>query len=270
MKFDSKTQLYGILGDPIGHTLSPVMHNAAFAAVNYPGVYFAFEVKDLAGALTGAKALNLKGLSITIPYKVKALNLVDKLDETARRIGALNTIINRNGNLYGFNSDSPGAMAALAEKTAIKDKNVAIIGAGGAARALAYGIKSRGGALSIYNRSLPKARQLASELDASYFPLSEFGNKQCDILINTTSVGMTPNYDDMPVAPQTLNKNMVVMDIIYNPLKTALLKAADKIGCVIVDGVSMFIYQGALQFEMWTHTKAPVDIMRETVLKALK
>lgn len=270
MKIDSKTQLYGILGDPIGHSLSPVMHNAAFAAVNYPGVYLAFEVNDLAEALTGAKALNLKGLSITIPHKVKALNLVDKLDETARRIGALNTIINRNGNLYGFNSDSPGAMAALAEKTAIKDKNVAIIGAGGAARALAYGVKSKGGILTIYNRSLPKARQLASEVEVSFLPLMEFGNKPCDILINTTSVGMTPNYNDIPVELQTLNKNMIVMDIVYNPLKTALLKAADKIGCMTVDGVSMFVYQGALQFEMWTGIKAPVDIMRKTVLKALK
>ncbi|MCP4350416.1 MAG: shikimate dehydrogenase [Desulfobacterales bacterium] len=266
---DSQTSLFGVFGDPVSHSLSPVMHNSAFADIGYNGVYLAFRVKDIGPAVSGIKALNIKGVSITIPHKVTVMEHLDELDDMAVKIGAVNTITNRDGILAGHNSDCLGAIAALSEKTGIRDKDVAIIGAGGAARAIGFGILSKGGRVTIVNRSADKGEKLAKALGSDFCPLSELDKLKCRILINTTPLGMVPDIETTPVQKKKLEKNMVVMDIVYNPLKTQLLKDAEEMGCVVIDGVSMFVYQGAFQFELWTGKKAPVDVMKKVVLDAL-
>lgn len=267
---DSNTRLYAVLGDPVTHSLSPVMHNAAFRQTGHNGVYVAFHVTDLPEAVAGIRALNIRGCSVTLPHKVAVMDLLDHVDSMARRIGAVNTIVNQEGRLLGFNSDCPGAMAALLEKTPVIRRQVAVLGAGGAARALAHGVKAHGGRLTIVNRSEDKGRRLASELKSDFCPLVDFSGVGFDILVNTTSVGMTPSSDQMPVSHACLRPAMTVMDIVYNPLETRLLTAARSAGCTVVDGVAMFVNQGAVQFERWTGKKAPVQLMKKTVLDTLK
>ena len=266
---NSNTAIYAVLGDPISHCLSPVMHNSAFSHVNYNGVYLAFRVKEIGKAISGIRALGIKGAGITIPHKVAVMEFLDEIDDTAGKIGAVNTIVNRHGKITGYNFDTIGAVKAVKEKTGIKDKAVAILGAGGAARAVGYGIITEGGRLTILNRTKSKGEKLAADLDSEFCSLEDFKRVKCDILINTTSVGMEPNLKGMPVEKEHLNKGMIVMDIVYNPLRTRLLKVAEDMGCTTIDGVSMFVFQGAGQFELWTGKKAPVDLMRKTVLKAL-
>lgn len=270
LNLDAKTHLFCVLGDPVGHSLSPIMHNAAFAQAGYNGVYTAFQVKDLPNALAGIRALSIHGCSVTIPHKVAVIDLLDEVDPMARRIGAVNTIVNIGGRLSGFNSDSPGAMAALLERTPIAHRRVAVVGAGGAARALAHGIAEQGGHLTIVNRSADKGLLLANALAVDFCPLADFSGVGFDILVNTTSVGMAPEIDQMPIGHACLRPGLTVMDIVYNPLETRLLKAAREAGCTVVDGVAMFVHQGACQFERWTGQKAPVQLMKRTVLAALK
>lgn len=269
LNITTKTSLYCVLGDPVSHSLSPLMHNAAFDAIGYNGVYLAFGVKDLAGALAGIRALGIRGASVTIPHKIEVMDYLDEIDGQARAIGAVNTVVNRNGHLFGYNSDCLGAIHALKDKTGIKDKAVVIAGAGGAARAIAFGILAEGGTLIILNQIREEGEALARDLGVRYSPLSEYRRHPCDIFINATPVGMTPHVEAMPVEPDYLDPSMTVMDIVYNPLKTRLLVEAEKAGCRCVDGVSMFVYQGASQFEAWTGETAPVDLMRQVVLTAL-
>ena len=262
--------LFAVIGNPVSHSLSPTMHNCAFAATGYNGLYLPLEIGDIHSAVSGLKALNFGGASITIPHKVSVIELLDELDDMALKIKAVNTVVNKDGLLLGYNTDCSGAIMALSNITPITDREVAIIGAGGAARAIGYGVKARKGRITILNRSKPKGEKLARDLDAAFIPLAEVTRLNCNILVNTTSVGMTPHMDDMCVPTDVLDKNMVVMDIVYNPLKTKLLREAEKIGCTIIDGLSMFIYQGAGQFELWTGLEAPVEMMRLAVLAALK
>jgi len=266
---NSDTVLFAVLGDPVSQSLSPVMHNTALSEVGYNGVYHAFKVKDIGEAVSGIKALGIRGASITIPHKVSVIEFLDELDDTAEKIGAVNTVINRHGVLTGYNSDCLGAIKAILEKTAIKDKNVVIIGAGGAARAIGFGIISQGGRITVLNRTAEKGERLARHLGAEFQPISNLKKTGCQILINTTPVGMIPDTNVMPVQREDLDRTMVVMDVVYNPLKTRLLKEAENIGCRTVDGVSMFVYQGAFQFELWTGKRAPVEVMKKVVLKAL-
>lgn len=269
MRINSDTILFAVLGDPVSHSLGPLMHNTAFSELGYNGVYLAFRVKDIGKAVVGIKALGIKGASITIPHKVSVMDFLDELDDTAKKIGAVNTIINRKGVLTGYNSDGIGVVKALIEKTTIKDKHVVILGAGGAARAIGFAIISEGGRVTVINRTPFKGEELARDLGADFQPLSKLNKTACHILINTTPVGMMPDIDAMPVRKQDLDKTMVVMDVVYNPLKTRLLRAAENIGCQTIDGVSMFVYQGAFQLELWTGMKAPVDVMKKAVLIAL-
>ena len=266
---NSDTSLFAVLGDPVSHSLSPVMHNRAFANAGYNGVYLAFRVKNIGKAVSGIKAFDIKGASITIPHKISVIKFLDELDDTAEKMGAVNTVVNRQGVLTGYNSDSLGAVEALLEKTAIKDKDVVILGAGGAARAIGFGIISQGGRVTIVNRTAAKGEELARDLRSEFQPLSDLKKEKYQILINTTPVGMIPDNYAMPVRKEHLEKSIVVMDVVYNPLKTRLLMEAENIGCVTIDGVSMFVYQGAFQFELWTGMKAPVDVMKKAVLNEL-
>jgi shikimate dehydrogenase len=269
MIFNANTSVYAVFGYPVSHSLSPVMHNSAFEYTGYNGVYLAFGVRDIKDAITSARSLGMKGASITIPHKLEAVRYLDEIDGTALKIGAVNTIINNKGLLKGYNSDGIGAVEALSEKTLIRGKSIAVLGAGGAARAIGFCIKEKGGKITVVNRSRETGERLADILCAEYRPLHDIGKIKFDIIVNTTPVGMTPQKYEMPVEGRYLEKGMVVMDIVYNSLKTLLLQEAEKAGCITINGVAMFVYQGAFQFELWTGIKAPVDVMKKAVLDAL-
>ena len=266
---DTGTLLYGLIGDPVSHSLGPLIHNRAFAEIGHNGVYLAFRVTDLPAAVDGVRAMGIRGVSVTIPHKVAVMDLLDTVDPAARAIGAVNTLVNRNGRIEGFNTDGAGAVAALAEKTAIRGKTVWMIGAGGAARAVGFGVGAEGGRLTVVNRSRQKGERLAAELDAGFRPLADIRRLDCDILINATAVGMTPDTGGIPVAPEAIAPGTVVMDIVYNPINTRLLDTARAKGCTIVDGAAMFVHQAAAQFQLWTGRTAPIDVMDRTVRAAL-
>lgn len=262
--------IYAVFGDPVGHSLSPVMHNSALTQTGLDGYYLAFRVKDIAAAVSGIRGLGIRGVSITIPHKVSVIKYIDKMDDLAAEIGAVNTVVNHQGVLHGYNSDCSGAIKALTEKTTIKGKKVAVVGAGGGARAVGFGVKQEGGRLTIINRTEEKGEKLADDLGCEFRSLSEVKQLSYDIIINATSAGMTPDENSVPLNTHLLEREMVVMDMVYNPLKTRFLEKAQKFGCIIVDGVSMLVHQGAVQFELWTGRKAPVDVMRKVVLDELK
>ncbi|MBF0211698.1 MAG: shikimate dehydrogenase [Desulfamplus sp.] len=275
------TKLYAIFGKPVSHSISPLIHNMLLNEFGIDAVYLAFEISDIKKGVEAIRTLGIKGASITIPFKEDIIKYLDEIDDTAIKIGAVNTVINKNGHLWGCNTDCDGATKPLKEAAgSLKGKQVYIIGAGGAARAVAFGVKKELGKLIIVNRSKDKGQSLAKEVEAEFLPLELFNGSThlsssrdrdypIDIIINTTSVGMNPNIDESPVNPAIFNKNMVVMDIVYNPLKTKMLKDAQNSGCKIVDGLSMFIYQGAAQFELFTGIKAPHQLMRDIALTQL-
>jgi len=269
MKIDAQTSLYAVFGNPVGHSLSPVMHNAAFAETGLNSVYLAFRVMDIAAAMAAVRVIGIRGVSVTIPHKIAVMNLLDEIDDQARRIGAVNTVVNREGRLRGSNSDGQGAVRALLKKTAIQGADIAIVGAGGAARAIGFSMVENGGRVTIINRSIQAGVSLAENLGAGFKPLAGLKHIPADILINTTPVGMHPQTGDLPLSPELLRKEMLVMDIVYNPVQTALLKHAQRRGCRTVDGVDMFVYQGACQFKLWTGREAPVETMQRAVLTAL-
>jgi shikimate dehydrogenase len=197
------------------------------------------------------------------------MKYLDQVDSLAADIGAVNTIVNRRGVLHGYNSDCTGAIKALNQKTDISGKEVAVVGAGGGARAVGFGVKQEGGRLTIINRSRQKGEKLATDLNCEFKPLSEIKRLPYHIVVNATSAGMTPHDASVPVNTDLLESGIIVMDMVYNPLKTRFLAQAEKIGCTTVDGVAMFVNQGAVQFELWTGRKAPVDVMRRVVLDEL-
>jgi shikimate dehydrogenase len=245
------------------------MHNAAFKAAGIDGAYHAFKVTDVAAAINGIRALGILGVSVTIPHKVSVMKHLDDIDETARKIGAVNTILNRDGFLTGFNTDATGAVAALMEKTNVRQKRTLIVGAGGAARAVGFGLSEKGAQVVFCNRTEENAERLAGDLHAAFCSMEDIEKEAWDIIVNTTSVGMTPRTGEMPLPETILSPGLVVMDIVYNPVETMLLRKARETGCMTVDGVAMFIQQGVCQFEIWTGRNAPVTVMEETVRKAL-
>jgi shikimate dehydrogenase len=197
------------------------------------------------------------------------MELLDEMAGDAGKINAVNTVVNNKGRLSGYNTDGLGAVQALTEKAVIKDAEVAILGAGGAARAIGFGVVAEGGRVTIVNRSTAAGEKLADDLGGNFLPLSESHRIQCEVMVNATSVGMKPDIEAMPVPESILQKDMVVMDIVYNPLQTLLLKKAAEMGCITIDGVAMLVNQGAKQFELWTGREAPTEIMRMAVLAEL-
>ena len=262
------TKLYAIIGNPIEHSLSPLIHNAAFEHLRLNCVFLAFKVERLQEAIMGIRALGLKGVSVTVPHKVEVMDYLDEIEEVAGKIGAVNTIVNQEGRLLGYNTDWSGAIKALEEKVELKDKKAIVLGAGGAARAIAFGLKEKGANLTILNRTVIKAEKLASEIDCQSGGLELIESSNPDILVNTTSLGMHPKEDGMPVKKEFLN-DMLVFDIVYNPLKTRLIKEAEHNGCATIMGLEMFINQAALQFKLWTGKKAPLELMRKIVVEKL-
>ena len=269
MKVDQHTALYAVIGNPVRHSLSPALHNAAFSATGLNAVYLAFEAEEIEGCVKGIKAFSIKGASVTIPFKTAVVPYLNEMDPLASRIGSANTIVNENGRLKGYNTDALGALKALEEKIRLPGMTCIIIGAGGAARAIGFILKENGVAISIANRSRKRGERLALSLGCEFIPLDEIKGAKGDILIQTTPVGMYPHVDQCPVPEQMLKEGMVVMDIIYNPDKTKLLRAAKARGCTTISGVDMFIHQGAEQFRLWTGIDPPVAVMNHVVKEAL-
>jgi shikimate dehydrogenase len=270
MTIDRDTDVYGVIGYPLGHSLSPVMHNAAFSAKGLNAVYLAFETKEIEDALKGMRALGIKGMSVTIPHKSSVIPLLDHVDRLAESIGAVNTIVNDKDRLVGHNTDGLGALKALREKTEVSQKSCLIVGAGGAARAIGYMLKEQGVDLTLTNRSRGRGQDLADSLECPFIPLDKAEDIQVDLLIQTTSVGMHPHDEECLLSTNALKPGMVVMDIVYNPIETKLLSIAKTRGCVTINGLGMFIHQGVEQFKLWTGLDAPVTAMAGAVEQALR
>ena len=277
------TKICGVIGDPIEHTMSPVMHNAAFKEMGMDYVYVAFQVKKegLGEAIRGMRGLNIRGLNVTIPHKVAIIPLLDRLDHLAELIGAVNTVVNDNGVLTGYNTDAEGFLQALLERGIEPGgKNVVILGAGGASRAISFILAERGSSLVILNRTLDKAKECASRIGEVFQKEAkalEFDSEnlakaltEADILVNTTSVGMYPDTGETPVSSGLLQPGLIVVDIVYNPIKTRLLEETEAAGARTISGIDMFVWQGALAFEKWTGLKAPVELMKEEAVKVLE
>jgi len=249
---DAQTELYGLIGNPVRHSLSPIIHNGAFRRMGLNAVYLAFEVNDLEEAISGVRELGLRGVSVTLPFKTQILPYLDNIEGVAWKIRAVNTILNEGGRMTGHNTDWYGALQALETKVDLKGKRVILLGAGGAARAIGFGLKEKGCQVIIFNRSQNRAEVLAKELGCVHHPLSCFGEMDGDILVNATSVGMYPLNEESPIPKEILKEGMVVMDIVYRPLRTRLLREAEEQGCITIDGLEMLAHQGAAQLEIWT------------------
>jgi shikimate dehydrogenase len=269
IKVDQHTVLYGVIGNPVRHSLSPTLHNAAFSATGLNAVYLAFEPADIEACVRGIKTLGIKGTSVTIPFKTSVIPYLSDMDPLAKRIGAVNTIVNTNGGLRGYNTDALGALRALEEEINLVGKSCILVGAGGAARAIGFILKEKGVMLSVANRSRNTGEGLASSLGCNFIPLEDIEAARGDILIQTTPVGMWPHVDQCLVPERILKHGMVVMDIVYRPSETRLLRMAKKRGCTTINGLRMLIHQGAEQFRLWTGMNPPVAIMNTAVKEAL-
>jgi shikimate dehydrogenase len=270
MPINGATELYGIMGNPVHHSMSPAMHNAAFKHLDLNKAYVPFQVADVPAALAGIKALNIKGLSVTIPHKQTVIPFLDQIDPVAEKIGAVNTLKIDNGKIYGCNTDWLGANRAIEEFTGLAGKKVVLLGAGGAARAVGFGLVEAGAKLTLASRTPASGKELAAALNCPWSPLADSHKLSGDILINGTSVGMTPKVDVSPFPAPELHNFNIVMDIVYAPLKTRLLQEAETAGCQIINGLNMLLFQGVAQFELWTGQTAPVEIMRQQLQKAIK
>ena len=280
MKITGRTNVVGLIGNPVEHSFSPPMHNAAFRALNLDYVYVTFDVEpsNLKKSIEGAFSLNIKGLNVTIPHKIEVMKYLNDLDEIAQLIGAVNTIDFKN--LKGYNTDGIGAIKAIEEVESIKNKNVVIAGAGGASRAISFYIaKYDADKLTILNRNVSKAEKLSCDVsnsplidDVSFDSISQIESylDDADILIDTTPVGMDPHINDEPiVTAENMHEDLVVFDAVYNPNETVLIKQAIKAGARPVYGIKMLLYQGAESFKIWTGVDAPIDIMEDALRKTL-
>jgi shikimate dehydrogenase len=279
-----ETKLCGIIGDPVEHTMSPAMHNVAFEKLGLDYLYLPFRVRgeELGKAIDGMRALNIRGLNVTIPHKVSVIPFLDELDPLVEGIGAVNTIVNDDGVLTGYNTDATGFLQTLVEEgVEPSGKNVVILGAGGASRAISFILAEREANLVILNRllELDWAEELAGKISQIFkkeVEALELDEKnlarvleKADIVVNATSVGMHPKIDETPLPSKLLKPDLVVFDIVYNPIKTRLLLEAEAAGARTFSGLNMLVWQGALAFEKWTGRKAPVEAMRAEVIKGL-
>ncbi len=280
---DARTRVCAVIGDPVEHSLSPALHNAAFAEKGLNLVYLAFRVRNVKDAIAGVRGLGLQGLSVTIPHKTSVIPYLDALDPIAENIGAVNTVVvESDGRLVGHNTDGVGALRALqAAAVTLEGAKVLLIGSGGAARGIAFTLAQEAslGRLAIAGIEEAQLNKLAVDLRAKgkisveTLPANretyERSIPNAQILINASPIGMSPKSDATPVPPDLLLPTVTVFDIVYNPLKTRLLREAEAKGCRVVAGLEMFVWQAAAQFELWTKQQVPVDVMRQVVLDAL-
>ncbi|HEY2828035.1 MAG TPA: shikimate dehydrogenase [Pirellulales bacterium] len=280
-----ETALFGVIADPIGHSLSPLVHNTALRAAGINGVYVPFRVpaEHLDQFLTNAPQWGIRGLSVTIPHKEAVLKRLTKFDPAVKGIGAANTMVFEGSDVIGYNTDLHAAMDAVVRGMQVAQKGMTgqpdneplhgktalILGAGGAARAMAYGLKRHGANAVVCSRTLKRAQQLALAMGCDCIDWSNRHGISPDIVINCTPSGMHPNVDESPYDKGHLRSGMVVFDMVYNPENTLLIKEARAQGCQVVTGVEMFVRQAILQFKLFTGQEAPWDLMRDTLKRAI-
>lgn len=277
---DAQTKVCGIFGHPVGHSLSPEIHNAAFAELQLPYVYVAHDVSpgNVLRAMEGVRAMGYRGLSVTIPHKVTAMECVDEVDETAQIIGCINTVVNEGGQLHGSNSDGLGALTALRDAGADPEgSRTLILGSGGAARAIAVTISRAAPpeTLTLMGVDDDELKMLAEDVQRkgmSHVNVAKLAVdslrkelESADILLQCSPVGMHPHENESLVPPELLGEGLVVFDAVYNPRRTKLIQDAENAGCETVLGLEMFLGQAFVQFEIWTGKPAPRDVMRRIV-----
>jgi shikimate dehydrogenase len=272
---NGRTELYGVIGNPVRHSLSPAIHNGAFKRLGWNAVYLAFEIKNLEEALRGMRGFEVKGVSVTHPFKTKVIPFLDKVEGLAKKVKAVNTIVNRRGMLIGYNTDGKGALDALEVKMNLKGKRVVVLGAGGAARAIGFGLREKDCQLIIANRSQDRGEALSRELKCPFLPMSTLvrmkaGELEADVMINATSLGMYPGDRETPIPKRLLREGMAVMDIVYEPLETRFLREAKERGCLTINGLEMLVRQGAAQFEIWTGTRPDIAQIKKDLRRALE
>lgn len=281
MDIDARTQFCGVIGNPVGHSLSPAIHNAAFRKLGLNFVYLAWQVETIGDAIKGLRALgNFRGASVTIPHKVAAIPFLDRVEGTAQRIGAINTVVAEKGKLTGYNTDATGALRALKESgVELKGRRIVVLGSGGAARAIAFALaaESLADKLTLLGIEDLERTTLAQDVKSqATFAVEDFYLEEttlrrvlpdAQVLIHCTPVGMSPKADTTCVPASLFHRGLTVMDIVYNPLETKLLADAKRAGCRTIPGLEMFLNQAVTQFELWTNQLAPVDVMR-TVLES--
>ncbi len=269
-RLNRQTRVYGVIGNPIAHSLSPLLHNTAFVARNINAVYLPFQVKDLRDFLNSAVDFGLRGFSVTLPYKQAILKHLSDCEPLAAEIGAVNTVTVRNqGSLYGCNTDYVGVLRSLEKKLHLSRSRVLILGAGGSARAAAFALARSGAAVCICARRESAARKLARAVGGEVIPRRALRTASFDAILNATPVGMHPHAAISPLTPRELHCR-IVMDLIYRPERTQLLKLAAQKDIATVSGVEMFLAQGTAQWEIWMKRRAPEAAMRRAVLAALR
>jgi 3-dehydroquinate dehydratase/shikimate dehydrogenase len=260
-----KTRVFGVIGDPVAHSLSPVMHNRAFQALGINAVYLPFLVRDLRDFLRAARPLGLAGFSVTLPHKERILEHLDECEPLAARIGAVNTVVvRRNGKLFGMNTDFSGLLRALEKRVRLAGARVLLLGAGGVARAAAFGLAAAGAEVFITARRFAAGKNLARAAGGEAVARERVRGLRPDIIVNCTPVGMAPHDDQSPLEARELNARLV-FDTVYRPLETRLLRMAAARGIATQSGLEMFIAQGAAQFEVWTGSRAPERVMRRAI-----
>jgi 3-dehydroquinate dehydratase / shikimate dehydrogenase len=272
------TIITGVIGSPIGHSASPAMHNRAFAEVGLDAVYLPLEVQDLEAFVnrmvrpdTREIDWNLRGFSVTIPHKQSIIPLLDEVNDTAGRIGAVNTVVVDRGRLIGYNTDVQGAMEPLEQACRLKGESCGVIGAGGTARAVIFGLLERGARVTVFARNAKAADAVSKALGVAVSPIDSLESSEVSVVINTTPIGMRGHSEgSSPVPRAALQGRQVVYDLVYNPLETQLLIDARAAGCKTVRGIDMLIAQAAMQFELWTGIKPPIDEMRIAALSKIK
>jgi 3-dehydroquinate dehydratase/shikimate dehydrogenase len=266
---DAATRVYGVVGDPVGQSLSPAMMNAAMRRENVNGVYLALHAKTLKDLMACVRDIPIHGLSVTMPYKESIIQHLDNTDAHTTKIGACNTVVRaQDGKLYGFNTDTAGVVRPLERRLPIEKAKILVLGAGGAARAAVFGLKERGAEVYILNRTAGPAQKLARSARARTIKRADLKKLEFDVIINATPLGMG-NTKDSPLKEDEI-KARFVFDMVYDPVETRLLKMAKARGAVIIPGFEMFVHQAARQFEIWTGKPAPWDEMLSVVVKALQ
>ncbi|MEM1525449.1 MAG: shikimate dehydrogenase [Nitrososphaerales archaeon] len=283
-KINSSTRLICVIGSPIEHSLSPIMQNEAFKSKGLNYVYLAFNIKPngLKAAIEGFKVMNVKGFNVTIPHKVSIITYLDSLDETALDTGAVNTVVNDNGRFIGYNTDVKGFIEPLKRRISnIQTMKVIILGSGGAARACVSALIREGCKnITILARTISKAEDLVTyiykrtnikcSIDLLIDEKISKVIKNADIIVNATPIGMYPNINESPIPLNLIKPNMIVYDIVYNPLKTKLIKDAEAVNAITIPGYEMLVEQGAASFRLWTGIEPPKDIMERVVIRELK
>lgn len=264
-----------VIGDPVEHSLGPKMYNLVYEkmGVDTHYVYIACKVKEesLEDAVRGIGALGIQGVSVTIPHKKNVMKYLDKIDDLAKKIGAVNTIVNDQGLLKGYNTDWLGVIKPIEKIVRLKNKKVAVLGAGGAARAAVFGFSHKGAKVRIYNRTLKKAKDLAKEFNCDYASLEMISDiKNMDIIFNATSVGLHPNDNQTPLPKKFITNKHIVFDAVYVPYETKLLQEAKEKEARTIHGIEMLLYQGIEQFKLYTGHDAPEDLMRKILLEHVK